>query len=72
MTTEQETQRDLPLNAHGAEEVVGGRSVKRQTKKTAHDLNLPKFITAPPGSPAGWEPDPTDPDPETANGDPNA
>ena len=72
MSTEQEAQRDLSLDTDAAEEVVGGRSVTRRTKKTAHNLTSPKIITVPPGSTTPWEPDPTDPGLETDTGDPTA
>jgi hypothetical protein len=76
MSTEKESQRDLPLDAGAADEVVGGRSVKRQTKKTAHHLTSPKQnppapVAAPPLG-LGMGPDPDYPNPDTDTGDPNA
>jgi hypothetical protein len=78
MSTEQESQRDLPLDAAAADEVVGGRSVKRQTKKTGHHLASPKPnppapapVVAPPLG-LGMGPDPDYPNPDTDTGDPTA
>jgi hypothetical protein len=71
MRNEQETQEDLSLDSDAAEEVVGGRSlpVNRHVKNTVpHHLTSPNIITVPPGGPAGWEPDPNDPDPDGLGG----
>jgi hypothetical protein len=77
MNTEQENQSDLPLDSDAAEQVFGGRSVKRQAKKSGHHLGgLPKppqaplIVSTPPGLFMG--PDPDYPNTDTDTGDPNA
>jgi hypothetical protein len=74
MGTDQETQRDLSLDADAAEEVVGGRSVKHHSKKTARHLKtLPQPYGQAPSTPPGlfMGPDPNYPDPNTDTGDPD-
>ena len=71
MRNEQETQGNLSLDSDAAEEVVGGRSVRvnRHSKNAVpRHPTSPKIITVPPGGPAGWEPDPNDPDPDGVGG----
>jgi hypothetical protein len=68
MSTEQESQQDLPLDSAAAEKVVGG---KRQAKKTAHHVTSPKPSPATPLG-LGMGPDPNYPNPDIDTGDPTA
>ena len=74
MSTEQETHKDLPLEADAAEEVVGGRSVKRHSKTRVYGHPttepMPSVGSTPPG--LGMGPDPSYPNPDIDTGDPNA